>query len=165
MSSSPSEIERELARLEKLARWLDAEYATPFGIRVGWDGILGLIPILGEIVTTAISAYLIARAAVLGASAAVLLRMGLNVVADDLIALVPFLGWIGDFLWKSNLKNTDLLRRHLADPAETRRRSAMLVGGIVAGVAVLATAFSLLVGIAAWRMGAFLYAGFLSGAN
>jgi len=147
----------ELARLEKLARWLDSEYRLPLGIRVGWDGIIGLIPVVGEMVTTIISAYLIGRAAILGASTPVLLRMGLNVVVDDLISLVPFFGWIGDFFWRSNLRNLELFRRHLLEPIETRRRSTWVLSSVVAVIFAAAMTFALLIGILAWVVGVFLY--------
>ncbi|MBS1962395.1 MAG: DUF4112 domain-containing protein [Bdellovibrionales bacterium] len=156
MALTPEEA-RELARLERLAVWLDTKYETPFGIRVGWDGILGLVPVVGEIVTTLISGYLIVRAAWLGASTPVLLRMGLNVVIDDVIAVVPLVGWIGDFVWKSNVKNTDLLRKHLADPETTRRRSLAVVIVSAAVVVAAVATFALLVGIAAWILGSAVY--------
>lgn len=156
MALTPEEA-RELARLERLADWLDTKYSTPFGVLVGWDGILGLVPVVGEIVTTLISGYLIVRAAWLGASTPVLLRMGMNVVIDDVIAVVPLVGWLGDFVWKSNVKNTELLRRHLSDPETTRRRSLAVVVVTAAAVVVAVATFALLVGIAAWILGTALY--------
>jgi hypothetical protein len=158
-----SEIEsRELARLERLAVWLDSKYETPFGVRIGWDGVIGLVPVVGEILTTLISAYLVVQAAVLGASTPVLLRMGLNIVVDDAIGAVPLLGWIGDFAWKSNLKNVELLRRHLLDPRATRRRSFAVVATAVVAVALAGATFALLVGIAAWIVFAAIVRGFSS---
>jgi hypothetical protein len=151
---------RELARLETLAVWLDSRYETPFGVRVGWDGIIGLVPLVGEFITTLISAYLIARAALLGASTAVLLRMGLNVAIDDAISLVPFLGWIGDFLWKSNLMNTRLLREHLADPRRAHRRSIAVLASVVAVIIFGAMTFALLIAALTWVIGAAIYTSF-----
>ncbi len=151
------EHERELARLEKLAEWLDSKYETPIGLRVGWDGILGLVPVVGEFVTTLISAYLIGRAAMLGASTSVLVRMGLNVVIDDVIAIVPFVGWIGDFFWKSNQMNTRLLRAHLMDPPRTRRRSIAVLATVLGVIFVAALTFALLIGIAGWVVVTFIY--------
>jgi hypothetical protein len=151
------ENERELARLEKIAVWLDSIYSTPIGLRVGWDGILGLVPVVGEFVTTLVSAYLIGRAAMLGASTSVLIRMGLNVVIDDVIAIVPFVGWIGDFYWKSNLMNTKLLRAHLMEPTATRRRSFAVLATLLGVVFVAALTFALLVAIAGWMVVTFIY--------
>ena len=153
---------REVARLELLAVWLDSKYETPFGVRIGWDGVIGLIPVVGEILTTLISAALVARAAILGASTPVLLRMGLNVVVDDVIGAIPVLGWIGDFAWKSNLKNVELLRRHLQDPTTTRRRSLAVVVTTVAVIGIAGATFALLVGIAAWIVFAAIVRGFSS---
>lgn len=152
----------ELARLEKLAIWLDAKFETPVGVRVGWDGIIGLVPVVGTVLTTLVSGYLIARAAAFGASTPVLLRMGLNVAVDAAISLIPFLGWIGDFFWKSNLRNTELLRRHLVDPVSTRRRSIGVVASVVAVVASAALTLALLVGALAWMIGALIYSAFFA---
>jgi hypothetical protein len=157
---SPEQV-RELSRLERLAEWLDAKYEMPFGIRVGWDGILGLLPVVGECVTTLISGYLIARAAMLGASTPVLLRLGWNVAVDDGISLLPFVGWLGDFAWKSNLKNTRLLRAHLTDPRTARRRSIGVLASVIAVVFMASLTFALLVGIVAWLVGVFIYRGVL----
>ena len=151
---------RELARLERLAVWLDSRYETPFGVRVGWDGIIGLVPLVGEFVTTLISGYLIARAAMLGVSTAVLLRMGLNVAIDDAISLVPFFGWIGDFLWKSNLMNTRLLRQHLADPARAHRRSVAVLVTVVTIIVLGTATFALLIASLTWVVGVALYTAF-----
>jgi hypothetical protein len=153
---------RELARLERLAVWLDAKFETPIGVRIGWDGVIGLVPVVGEVATTLISAYLIARAALLGASTPVLLRMGLNVLVDDGIGAIPVLGWIGDFAWKSNLRNVELLRRHLRDPSTTRRRSLAVVTVTAAAVALAGATLALLVGIAAWIVFAAIVRGFSS---
>lgn len=162
MILSPEES-RELARMGKLAVWLDSKYETPIGVRVGWDGIIGLVPVVGEFITTLISGYLIARAAMLGASTPVLLRMGLNVVIDDLISIFPLVGWIGDFFFKSNNMNVALLKRHLRDPATTRRRSVAVIASVVAVITMAVLTFALLTGVVAYFIGAFLYGIFVSG--
>lgn len=152
--------EAELAKLEKLATLLDAKFETPIGVRVGWDGIIGLVPVVGGIATTLVSGYLIARAAVLGATTPVLLRMGLNVGVDAAISLVPFFGWIGDFFWKSNLRNTRVLRGHLTDPSGTRRRSTWVLISVVAVVVMAVATFALLVAVIAWMIAVLIYGSF-----
>jgi hypothetical protein len=158
----PKETEVEVQRIEKIAVLLDSKYTAPFGFRIGWDGILGLIPGFGEFITTLISGYLILRAAMLGVSTNVLLRMGLNVLIDDLIGIIPLFGWIGDFAWKANLKNTKLVREHFTDPARTQKRSTLILVGVAVGVCFSALFFAVLVGVAAWLLIGFLYSTFLA---
>lgn len=117
-----------------LARFLDSKFSAPFGFRFGWDGILGLIPGVGDIFTSTFSLYIIARAATLGCSVPVLLHMGLNVWLDNLFAVVPILGNVIDFIWKSNLKNLDLLERHLNNKVKTTQSSLMVLALVFIGI-------------------------------
>lgn len=116
------------ADLDNLARFLDSKYQLPGGIRIGWDGILGFIPGVGDLITNMLSMYIIVRAAALGCSPAVILRMGGNVLLDNIFDLVPVLGNFFDIFWKSNLKNIALIERYQANPARTDASSKFLVG-------------------------------------
>lgn len=127
--------------LRTLADLLDSKFLLPFGIRVGWDGIIGLIPGFGGLATTLLSCYIIARAVLLGVSIPTLLRMGLNVLIDNGISIVPIAGWIGDFFWRSNVKNIGLIERHARDPRGTSVRSGALVGVVL--VSTVSTVFFL----------------------
>ncbi|MBC9176692.1 DUF4112 domain-containing protein [Roseomonas ludipueritiae] len=103
------------ARLEILARLLDSRWRVPgTGIRFGADALMSLLPGLGPVVSTAVSAYIIWEARRLGVSGGTLLRMIGNVGLDSLISSVPLAGSIGDVFFRANLRNMALLRRHLA---------------------------------------------------
>ncbi len=97
------------------------------GTKFGLDGLIGLIPGIGDIITTSISIYIIAQAAALGVGSATLIRMALNVVIENLIDMIPILGNIFDFYWKSNSKNMLLIEKHLAQPARETIKSRMIV--------------------------------------
>jgi hypothetical protein len=102
------------ARLEMIARLLDTKWHIPgTGIRFGADAVLSLLPAIGPVASTAISAYLIWEARRLGISTSTLLRMIGNVGLDALISAVPVAGSIGDIFFRANLRNMALLRRHL----------------------------------------------------
>lgn len=122
----------EVTDLRLLARAMDSQFSIG-GFKFGWDGILGLIPGIGDVATSLASFYIIIRAAALGATPAVLARMGLNVLIDNTLDAIPILGQIFDFLWKSNNRNLALLEAHLANPRATRRASALVVGLILLG--------------------------------
>ena len=116
MPTSPTapDRERELARLDRLARNLDAKFRMPvLGFRFGWDGILGLIPGLGDLATALPSALIIRRAWQLGLPPHMLARMALNTGMDFAFGSVPVIGSIFDIYFKANLRNIALIRRHL----------------------------------------------------
>jgi hypothetical protein len=123
------EVDRELATI---ARWMDSVFEIPgTGIRLGLDPILGLIPGVGDLLTTLVSLYI-----------------GIDLVLGSL----PFIGDAFDVFWKSNERNVALLRRHvLATPAEQRRARSgdwlFMAGLVLALVALLAASLALAYGI------------------
>lgn len=143
-------------RLQRLARLLDSAVPLPGGLRVGLDGIIGLIPGVGDLFGTALSSYIVAAAHRLGVSNAVLARMLGNILVDTLLGAVPLFGDLFDFAWKANLRNLDLLDRALAQPRSTRRRSALLVAVLIAALLALAALVTVAVVMLvrwAWNLG------------
>jgi hypothetical protein len=115
--------------------------------RIGLDGLLGLIPGVGDLTGGLLSTWFLVAAARLGAPPSVLARMGLNIGLDALTGAVPLLGDLFDFAWKANRKNLALLEHHLTDPRAARRSSRTVVVGTVAFV--LVTTLLVLVGAVA----------------
>lgn len=104
----------DMARVERLARLLDSQFRLPgTGLRFGLDGLLGLLPGVGDTATLLMSLYLVAEARRLGASFTTILRMLFNTALDWLVGLIPFAGDIFDFAFKCNRRNVELLRRDL----------------------------------------------------
>jgi hypothetical protein len=103
-------------RLEALRRWaviLDTLFRVPgTSIRFGLDGIIGLIPGIGDLASPAYTALLILEGLRLRVPAVVQARMVLNAGIDMLIGLVPLLGDVADIAWKANVRNLALLERH-----------------------------------------------------
>lgn len=107
--------DQKLARLDRLAGLLDARFRMPiFGFRFGWDGILGLVPGLGDMATAIPSAVIIHQAWQLGLPRHLLARMAVNTGADFLFGSVPVIGSVFDIWFKANLRNIAIIRRHLA---------------------------------------------------
>ncbi len=119
--------DRRFQDLKNLSAALDSKFEGPFGIRFGLDGILGFVPFVGDLITTGISVYIIAQAALLGCSTATLLRMAMNVMIENLFDLVPFVGNFFDIFWKSNNKNMALLEAHLLNPRAVTARSTLVL--------------------------------------
>jgi hypothetical protein len=126
-----SSNDERLARLRLLADWLDTRFKGPFGIRFGLDPLIGLVPFLGDLITTIISAYILIEASKLGCSPAILARMGINVAIENLLGQLPLLGAIFDFLWRANDKNLRLIEAHEINPARVTWRSRLFVGVIL----------------------------------
>ncbi len=123
-----------LHRIERLGHWLDDRYRLPgTRFRLGLDGIIGLIPGLGDAVTSALSAYLIYEAWRLGASGWTLARMLGNLGFDGLVGVVPVVGDLLDIGFKSNRRNLRLLHRHLAAQAASEGRPGERVTGRAGG--------------------------------
>jgi hypothetical protein len=106
--------EQRVARLEALATLLDVAFVLPgTNIRYGIDGLIGLIPVVGDIITTAIQLWLVREARALGAPWHVTARMLGNVALDGAIGIVPLLGDAFDVMFRANIRNVKLLRRWL----------------------------------------------------
>jgi hypothetical protein len=104
--------EQRLARLDAMARLLDIAFVVPgTSIRYGIDGIINLIPVVGDIVTAAISLWLVREARALGAPWHVVARMLGNVAIQGVAATVPLAGDAFDVLFRANIRNVKLLRR------------------------------------------------------
>ena len=102
-----------LARLDKLANAMDSNWKLPFtDIRVGWDTLIGLIPGVGDTLTSLVSAYIIREAHQMGVPSWIKWRMGWNMFIDWLIGLVPLLGDIFDVGWKANKRNVELIKKY-----------------------------------------------------
>ncbi|MFL5333251.1 MAG: DUF4112 domain-containing protein [Geminicoccaceae bacterium] len=110
----PDRVEASLRRLDRFAYLLDNAYRIPLTRRrIGLDGIVGLVPGIGDGITALIALYPLLEAWRLGASSTVLLRMLANIGADALLGVVPIAGDLLDFVFKANRRNVALLRRHL----------------------------------------------------
>jgi len=104
--------EQRLARLDALAKLLDVAFILPgTNIRYGIDGLIGLIPVVGDIIVTALSLWLVREARALGAPWHVTARMLTNVAIQGVVGTVPVAGDAFDVLFRANVRNVRLLRR------------------------------------------------------
>ena len=130
--------EGHLEMLRLLSRWMDTVFEVPVvGWRFGIDPIIGLVPVLGDVVTSFISLYILAVAQHYKIPASTKLRMGLNIAADYFIGAIPVLGNLFDFAWKANDANFKLLERSIAAEGRQRVRQSASDWLIIGGIAVL----------------------------
>lgn len=101
-------------RVEMMELALERAFVLP-GInrRIGLDAIVGLVPILGDVITAAMGAWIVWEAKNLGMSRWQIARMSANVGIDTLIGAVPLVGDVFDLAFRSNSRNLKIIRRHL----------------------------------------------------
>lgn len=107
----PASIRKRVETMEALLEGLFVIPGT--NRRIGLDSLVGLVPVVGDLATAAMGAWMVWEARNLGMSKWQLTRMAANVGIDTMVGAIPFAGDIFDFLYKSNTKNLRLIRRHL----------------------------------------------------
>ena len=101
-------------RVEALEKLLERAFHIP-GTKIpfGLDSIIGLVPVLGDLITAAMGAYIVWEARNLGMSKWQLIRMTANIGIDTAIGAIPIVGDAFDLVWRSNTKNLRIIKKHL----------------------------------------------------
>lgn len=135
--------QKDLSHLRLMSNFLDTKFEGPYGTRFGMDGLIGLVPGVGDFITSAISIYIIAHAALLGVGSATLIRMAINVIIENVLDMIPVAGNVFDFYWKANSKNLALIEGHMTNPARETIQSRMIVAllGVVLIAILLASGY------------------------
>lgn len=104
----------DLRRLKTVAYWLDDRFRIPvLGWRVGLDGLVGLVPGIGDAATTVAALWILKEAHRLGVPRHKLGRMAVNIGVDTVLGAVPLLGDAFDLANKANRRNLRLVLDHL----------------------------------------------------
>lgn len=111
LATDPVSVRKRITAMEQV---LERSFTLP-GInrKVGLDFALGLVPVVGDIITGAIGLYIVWEARSLGMSKFQLMRMAANVGFDTLLGSVPVAGDVFDMFWRSNTRNLRIIRKHL----------------------------------------------------
>ena len=111
LGNDPVSIRRRVEAMEQI---LERSFTIP-GINraVGLDAIVGLVPVLGDVITAAMGAYIVWEGRNLGLSKWQLWRMAGNVAFDTAVGAVPVAGDLFDLLFRSNTRNLKIIRKHL----------------------------------------------------
>lgn len=111
MGTDPQSIRVRAEAMEKL---LERSFTIP-GTKIpfGLDTIVGFVPVVGDLVTAAMGAYIVWEARNLGMSKWQLIRMSANIGVDTAIGAIPLVGDLFDFVWRSNSKNLRIIHKHL----------------------------------------------------
>src|SRR5947208_9635506 len=102
------EVEKSL---DDLARYLDGLFRVPgTNWRFGLDALIGLIPNVGDTLTSFASFYILFAGVRYRVPKITLLRMAINIAIDYIVGSIPVIGDAFDFVWKSNQMNMNLIR-------------------------------------------------------
>jgi hypothetical protein len=118
--------------LENLAHYLDGLFRIPgTGWRFGLDSLIGLIPNVGDTLTSFASFYILLAGVRYGVPKITLLRMAFNIGLDYLVGTIPFVGDAFDFVWKANKQNMDLIRERATGNNVGTTSDYLFVFGII----------------------------------
>lgn len=145
-------------RLRKLAWLLDNAIRLPGGFRIGFDGLIGLVPGIGDLVAALLSSYIVVEAARMKVGGSVLMRMVGNIALELGIGLVPVVGDLFDFVFKANTRNLQLIESYLERPDETRQRSRWRVVAAILALAAVIVAVLILACVIVWMVASALFA-------
>jgi hypothetical protein len=111
LGRDPQAVRERLEALEGLLERMVVIPGTNKG--VGLDVILDFIPGIGPTIAAGLGAYLAWEAKNLGMSKWQLTRMGGNIGVDWALGMIPFVGAVPDFFFRSNTRNLRMIKRHL----------------------------------------------------
>lgn len=111
LSNAPKDVRQRVEALEVIMERLIIIPGT--SRKVGLDVIMDFVPVVGPTVAAIIGSYLAWEARNLGMSKWTMLRMAGNIGVDWLLGLIPFVGAVPDYFFRSNSRNLRLIRRHL----------------------------------------------------
>lgn len=118
--------------LDDLSHYLDGLFRVPgTGWRFGLDAVIGLIPNVGDTLTSFASFYILIAGVRYGVPKITLLRMAFNIGLDYLVGTIPFIGDAFDFVWKSNKQNMDLIRSRASGQGKGTTSDYVFVLGLI----------------------------------
>ncbi|MBS7668243.1 DUF4112 domain-containing protein [Croceicoccus gelatinilyticus] len=111
VGNDPASIRK---RIEAMEAVLERAFVIPgVNYRVGLDSVVGLVPVVGDLITAAMGAYIVWEARNLGIPKWKLWRMAANIGFDTAVGAIPVVGDAFDLLFRSNTKNLKIIKKHL----------------------------------------------------
>jgi hypothetical protein len=104
-------VEHHITAAKSLTFLLENRFRI-FGFRFGLDPILGLAPWIGDVISALLALYIVWIGARVGVPAKHIDRMMRNILFDLLLGVIPIVGTVGDFLFRSNSRNLDIVLKH-----------------------------------------------------
>lgn len=106
------QVPKALLQAQKLANLTDNKVRIPFiGVRLGLDFLIGLIPVIGDLIMAGVSLSIVVMAKSISVPRALRIAMLKNIGIDFLLGLIPFVGDVVDLFYKSNQKNVRIMEK------------------------------------------------------
>jgi hypothetical protein len=142
----PAEIDSLIGFASRL---LDTIFSVPgTRIRFGFEPIIGLLPIIGDQVTSLMSAALLCRSVQHRVPKIALVRMALNILINGVIGMVPLIGNLFVLWYKPNIRNYRILQRYAGQAKAVTKSDWIFVTTIVGVTFFLITTISLILAYA-----------------
>jgi len=131
----PEVLPRAPEWVDRLA-WL-MDRSIPIGRwKIGLDGIIGLVPGLGDFVGVLVAGLIVAAGVRARLPRSAIARMVANVAVDGILGAIPFLGDLFDMTFKANTRNVEIYRQALRG-GRSRSKDSLFVAGVVLAFAAL----------------------------
>ena len=128
-------IEEKIIRLRRLSERLDETFRIPrTNHKVGIESIIGAIPLVGDLIGGLISTYIIYSGIKMGVGPKIITQMAVNIVIDFAIGSIPIVGDLFDFIWKSNMKNIELIEKTTALDNEENKINYLIAASLIIGL-------------------------------
>jgi hypothetical protein len=140
--------------LQRVEFLLDEAFRIPgTRIRFGIDGIIGLVPGIGDVLAGILSLLIPLAAWIRGVPYVTLVRMAVNLGIGVLVGTIPIFGDAFDIVWKANRRNYRLLTRHLGEPRRHTGKDWVFLALIAGGLGfIFALPLLLMVWLLAWLL-------------
>ena len=147
MSEERNEIiEERIIRLKRLSERLDETFTVPgTDYKIGIESIIGVIPLVGDLIGGVISTYIMYSGIKIGASPRIIAQMAANIAIDFAIGSIPIVGDLFDFVWKANKKNVELIEETTLLNEETNKINYLIVAMLIVGlIAIILATLSII---------------------
>ena len=131
-------IEERITRLKRLSERLDETFTIPgTDHKIGIESIIGVIPLVGDLIGGIISTYIMYSGIKIGASPRIIAQMAANIAIDFAIGSIPIIGDLFDFVWKANKKNVKLIEEVSVLNEETNKINYLIVATLIVGLVAI----------------------------
>ncbi|OTB08591.1 hypothetical protein M426DRAFT_316606 [Hypoxylon sp. CI-4A] len=117
-----------LTKVKRRAYRLDMSFGSFLGLKFGWGSIIGLFPIVGDVVDALLALMVVRTAKQVegGLPTDILIGMYLLVIVDFIAGLVPFVGDVADTIILANTRNAVTLENYLRKKGKKNLRNSNL---------------------------------------
>jgi len=131
-------IEERVIRLKRLSERLDETFTIPgTDYKIGIESIIGVIPLIGDLIGGIISTYIMYSGIKIGVSPRIIAQMAANIAIDFTIGSIPIIGDIFDFIWKANKKNVELIEETTLRNEEHNKINYLIIATLIVGLVAI----------------------------